>query len=52
MGFGLPGALAAKLAFPGNTVVCITGDGGFSMAMADFVTAVKYQFTNDCGGVE
>ena len=42
MGFGLPGALAAKLAFPDNTVVCITGDGGFSMAMADFVTAVKY----------
>ena len=42
MGFGLPGALAAKLAFPNNTVVCITGDGGFSMAMADFVTAVKY----------
>jgi pyruvate oxidase len=42
MGFGLPGALAAKLAFPEKTVVCITGDGGFSMAMADFVTAVKY----------
>jgi pyruvate oxidase len=42
MGFGLPGALAAKLAFPNNTVVCIAGDGGFSMAMADFVTAVKY----------
>jgi pyruvate oxidase len=42
MGFGLPGALAAKLAFPDKTVVCITGDGGFSMAMADFVTAVKY----------
>jgi pyruvate oxidase len=42
MGFGFPGALAAKLAFPQNTVVCITGDGGFSMAMADFVTAVKY----------
>ena len=42
MGFGLPGALAAKLAFPAKTVICITGDGGFSMAMADFVTAVKY----------
>jgi pyruvate oxidase len=42
MGFGFPGALAAKLAFPQNTVICITGDGGFSMAMADFVTAVKY----------
>ena len=42
MGFGLPGAIAAKLAYPEKTVVCITGDGGFSMVMADFVTAVKY----------
>ena len=42
MGFGLPGALAAKLAYPEKAVFCITGDGGFSMAMADFVTAVKY----------
>jgi pyruvate oxidase len=42
MGFGLPGALAAKLAYPEKTVVCITGDGGFSMAMAELVTAVKY----------
>ena len=42
MGFGFPGALAAKLAFPDRPVFCITGDGGFSMAMADFVTAIKY----------
>jgi pyruvate oxidase len=42
MGFGLPAALAAKLAYPEKTVVCITGDGGFSMAMAELVTAVKY----------
>jgi pyruvate oxidase len=42
MGFGLPGALAAKLAYPDATVVCITGDGGFSMVMADFATAVRY----------
>jgi pyruvate oxidase len=42
MGFGLPGAIAGKLAYPDKTVFCITGDGGFSMAMADFVTAVKY----------
>lgn len=42
MGFGLPGAIAAKLAYPEKAVFCITGDGGFSMAMADFVTAVKY----------
>jgi pyruvate oxidase len=41
MGSGLPGALAAKLAFPDRQAVCITGDGGFSMVMADFLTAVK-----------
>ncbi|MFP4196401.1 MAG: thiamine pyrophosphate-dependent enzyme [Methanomassiliicoccales archaeon] len=42
MGFGFPAALAAKLAYPDKEVFCITGDGGFSMAMADLVTAVKY----------
>jgi len=43
MGFGLPGAIAAKIAYPGRPAFCITGDGGFSMAMAEFVTAVKYE---------
>jgi pyruvate oxidase len=43
MGCGLPGAIAAKIAYPDRVVFCITGDGGFSMAMADFVTAVKYE---------
>lgn len=42
MGFGLPGAIAAKIAYPDRRVFCITGDGGFAMAMSDFVTAVKY----------
>jgi len=42
MGCGFPGAIAAKIAYPDRTVFCITGDGGFSMAMGDFVTAVKY----------
>ncbi|HAX18128.1 MAG TPA: pyruvate dehydrogenase [Actinobacteria bacterium] len=43
MGAGLPGALAAQLIYPEKQVVCITGDGGFSMVMADFMTAVKYK---------
>jgi pyruvate oxidase len=43
MGFGLPGAIAAKLAYPEKKVFCITGDGGFAMAMAEVVTAVKYR---------
>ncbi|KQC04191.1 MAG: pyruvate dehydrogenase [Methanoculleus sp. SDB] len=42
MGFGFPAAIAAKCAYPDKAVFCITGDGGFAMAMADFVTAVKY----------
>jgi pyruvate dehydrogenase (quinone) len=40
---GLPYALAAQLAYPDRQVVAFVGDGGFSMLMADFVTAVKYQ---------
>jgi thiamine pyrophosphate-dependent acetolactate synthase large subunit-like protein/rubredoxin len=43
MGTGLPGAMAAQLAYPENQVVCITGDGGFSMVMGDFLTAIKYR---------
>ena len=41
MGFGLPGAIAAKFAFPDMQVVCITGDGGFAQVMGDFLTAVE-----------
>jgi thiamine pyrophosphate-dependent acetolactate synthase large subunit-like protein len=43
MGTGLPGALAAQLIYPEREVICITGDGGFSMVMEDFLTAVKYK---------
>ncbi len=43
MGFGLPAALASQLTHPDKQVICITGDGGFSMVMADFLTAVKYE---------
>lgn len=41
MGFGLPAAIAAKLACPDKQVVCVTGDGGFAQVMGDFVTAVE-----------
>lgn len=43
MGFGLPGAMAAALAYPERQIVCIAGDGGFSMVMADFLTVLKYR---------
>jgi thiamine pyrophosphate-dependent acetolactate synthase large subunit-like protein len=42
MGFGLPGALAAALAYPNRQTVCITGDGGLTMVLGDFLTAHKY----------
>jgi pyruvate oxidase len=41
MGFGFPATIAAKLAYPDRPAVCITGDGGFAMAMGDLVTAVR-----------
>jgi pyruvate dehydrogenase (quinone)/pyruvate oxidase len=43
MACGLPYAIGAQIAFPDRQVVAFVGDGGFSMLMADFVTAVKYQ---------
>jgi pyruvate oxidase len=43
MGFGLPGALAAALTYPEKQIICVTGDGGFTQVMGDFVTALKYQ---------
>ncbi len=42
MGFGLPGALAAALVYPGKQIVCLTGDGGLTMVLGDFITALKY----------
>ena len=43
MGFGLPGAMGAALAYPDRQIICIAGDGGFSMVMQDFLTVLKYQ---------
>jgi pyruvate dehydrogenase (quinone)/pyruvate oxidase len=40
---GLPYTIAAQTAYPGRQCVGFVGDGGFSMLMADFVTAVKYR---------
>jgi pyruvate dehydrogenase (quinone) len=43
MANGLPYAVAAQIAHPGRQVVAFVGDGGFSMLMAEFATAVKYR---------
>lgn len=40
---GLPYTIAAQIAYPARQCVGFVGDGGFSMLMADFVTAVKYK---------
>lgn len=45
MGFGLPGALAAAFAYPDRQIVCITGDGGLTMVLGDFLTAHKYNLS-------
>jgi len=43
MGYALPGAIGAQLAYPDNRVFALAGDGAFAMLMGDFVTAVKYE---------
>lgn len=39
MGYGLPAAIAAKIAEPGKTVVCFAGDGDFQMTLQELATA-------------
>ncbi|KHE67063.1 thiamine pyrophosphate-dependent enzyme, partial [Halobacillus sp. BBL2006] len=43
MGYGMPAALGAKLAYPDRTVVSLSGDGGFMMTFQEFETAVRYE---------
>ncbi|HEX7403767.1 MAG TPA: thiamine pyrophosphate-dependent enzyme, partial [Usitatibacter sp.] len=42
MGYGVPAAIAAKLARPERTVVCLAGDGDFLMTGQELATAVQY----------
>lgn len=43
MGYGFPAAIGAKLGNPEQTVICITGDGGFQMNMQEMATAMAQQ---------
>jgi acetolactate synthase-1/2/3 large subunit len=45
MGFGLPGAIAAKLARPDLPVVCLLGDGCFQMTCGEVATAKRLGLT-------
>jgi len=42
MGYGLPAAIAAKLARPASTVVCFAGDGCFMMYPQELATAAQF----------
>jgi acetolactate synthase I/II/III large subunit len=42
MGYGLPAAIAAKLAHPTRPVVSVQGDGDFLMTGQELATAVQY----------
>jgi acetolactate synthase-1/2/3 large subunit len=41
MGIGVPGAVAAKLAYPDRKVVTVTGDAGFMMNSQEIETALR-----------
>jgi len=41
MAFSMAGAIGAQLKFPERQVVVLIGDGGFSMLMQEFITAVN-----------
>jgi acetolactate synthase I/II/III large subunit len=45
MGFGLPAAIAAKLARPDLPVVCLIGDGCFQMTCGEVATAKRLGIT-------
>lgn len=40
---GLPYSIAAQVAYPDRQCVAFVGDGGFTMLMGEFATAVKYK---------
>ena len=49
MGFGLPSAIAAKLARPEAPVVCLLGDGCFQMTCGEVATAKRLGITRRSG---
>lgn len=41
MGFALPASIGVKIGNPEEKVICICGDGGFTMSMVEIITAVN-----------
>jgi len=48
MGFGWPASLGARLALPDKPILCVVGDGGFAMTMAEVETAARYGLDVTC----
>ena len=42
MGFGLPAAMGVQLGHPGETVVCVTGEGSIQMCIQELSTCLQY----------
>ncbi|MGD1911475.1 MAG: biosynthetic-type acetolactate synthase large subunit [Rivularia sp. (in: cyanobacteria)] len=42
MGFGVPAAMGAKVAFPDEEVICISGDASFQMNLQELGTLAQY----------
>lgn len=43
MGYGMPAAIGAQLARPGETVLAFVGDGGYQMTSHELATAVRHK---------
>ena len=43
MANAMPQAIGAQVAFPGRQIVSLSGDGGFSMLMGDFLTLLQHK---------
>lgn len=42
MGYGMPAAMGAQVALPGEEVICIAGDASFQMNLQELATLVQY----------
>ena len=42
MGFGLPAAMGVQLAYPKETVACVTGEGSIQMCIQELSTCLQY----------